>query len=121
MIRILNALLCSSIVPNKDGTGGELKGDNSMLSNQCQGLLTQQQVCFIQSKTLNETKKQRFVFKGFFFYFEGNCAHHCVGNDTCACFEGFKLKLDKKTCEGQFCSPSNFKLYFFSLTFCHVM
>ncbi|XP_075894096.1 fibulin-1 isoform X1 [Nelusetta ayraudi] len=50
-------------LPNKGGT--DENGDNSVLSDQCQG----------------------------------NCAHRCVANDTCACFEGFKLKPDRRTCE----------------------
>ncbi|XP_041852972.1 fibulin-1 isoform X2 [Melanotaenia boesemani] len=29
----------------------------------------------------------------------GKCAHQCVGNDTCACFKGFKLRPDGKSCE----------------------
>ncbi|KAM4572363.1 fibulin-1 isoform 2-T2 [Odontesthes bonariensis] len=29
----------------------------------------------------------------------GKCAHQCVANDTCACFKGFKLKPDGKSCE----------------------
>uniref|UniRef100_A0AAX7TIC4 Fibulin-1 n=1 Tax=Astatotilapia calliptera TaxID=8154 RepID=A0AAX7TIC4_ASTCA len=29
----------------------------------------------------------------------GKCAHRCVGNDTCACFKGYKLKPDGKSCE----------------------
>ncbi|XP_051545941.1 fibulin-1-like isoform X2 [Myxocyprinus asiaticus] len=28
-----------------------------------------------------------------------NCAHSCVGNGTCVCFEGYKFKADGKTCE----------------------
>uniref|UniRef100_A0A665UB60 Fibulin-1 n=1 Tax=Echeneis naucrates TaxID=173247 RepID=A0A665UB60_ECHNA len=27
------------------------------------------------------------------------CVHRCVGNDTCACFKGFKLKPDGKSCD----------------------
>uniref|UniRef100_A0A8D0D215 Fibulin-1 n=1 Tax=Sander lucioperca TaxID=283035 RepID=A0A8D0D215_SANLU len=27
------------------------------------------------------------------------CAHNCVGNDTCSCFKGYKLKPDGKSCE----------------------
>ncbi|XP_068168640.1 fibulin-1 isoform X1 [Antennarius striatus] len=27
------------------------------------------------------------------------CAHRCVGNDTCECFRGYKLKPDGKSCE----------------------
>ncbi|XP_049330394.1 fibulin-1 isoform X2 [Astyanax mexicanus] len=29
----------------------------------------------------------------------GNCAQRCVGNNTCACFAGYKLKPDGKNCE----------------------
>ncbi|XP_030587201.1 fibulin-1 isoform X2 [Archocentrus centrarchus] len=29
----------------------------------------------------------------------GKCAHRCVGNDTCACSKGYKLKPDGKSCE----------------------
>lgn len=29
----------------------------------------------------------------------GNCAHLCVGNNTCACFKGYKLKPDGKNCD----------------------
>ncbi|XP_008292780.1 fibulin-1 [Stegastes partitus] len=29
----------------------------------------------------------------------GKCAHRCAGNDTCACFTGYKLKPDGKSCE----------------------
>uniref|UniRef100_A0A3B4VNG8 Fibulin-1 n=1 Tax=Seriola dumerili TaxID=41447 RepID=A0A3B4VNG8_SERDU len=31
--------------------------------------------------------------------FSGKCVHTCVGNDTCACFKGYKLKPDGKSCE----------------------
>uniref|UniRef100_A0AAQ5YS77 Fibulin-1 n=1 Tax=Amphiprion ocellaris TaxID=80972 RepID=A0AAQ5YS77_AMPOC len=31
--------------------------------------------------------------------FLGKCAHRCVGNDTCSCFKGYKLKPDGKSCE----------------------
>ncbi|KAK1888497.1 Fibulin-1 [Dissostichus eleginoides] len=31
---------------------------------------------------------------------EGKCAHSCVGNHTCTCFKGYKLKPDGKSCEG---------------------
>lgn len=31
----------------------------------------------------------------------GKCAHRCVGNDTCACSKGYKLKPDGKGCEGK--------------------
>uniref|UniRef100_A0A665UA94 Fibulin-1 n=1 Tax=Echeneis naucrates TaxID=173247 RepID=A0A665UA94_ECHNA len=30
---------------------------------------------------------------------QGKCVHRCVGNDTCACFKGFKLKPDGKSCD----------------------
>ncbi|XP_030282666.1 fibulin-1 isoform X1 [Sparus aurata] len=30
---------------------------------------------------------------------KGKCAHSCVGNDTCACFKGYKLKPDGSSCE----------------------
>uniref|UniRef100_A0A3B4ZT81 Fibulin-1 n=1 Tax=Stegastes partitus TaxID=144197 RepID=A0A3B4ZT81_9TELE len=30
---------------------------------------------------------------------EWKCAHRCAGNDTCACFTGYKLKPDGKSCE----------------------
>ncbi|KAF3688569.1 Fibulin-1 [Channa argus] len=30
---------------------------------------------------------------------KGKCAHNCVGNDTCACFKGYKLLPDGKSCE----------------------
>ncbi|XP_040894238.1 fibulin-1 isoform X2 [Toxotes jaculatrix] len=30
---------------------------------------------------------------------EGKCAHQCVGNHTCTCFKGYKLKPDGKSCE----------------------
>ncbi|XP_056909097.1 fibulin-1 isoform X1 [Takifugu flavidus] len=30
---------------------------------------------------------------------KGVCAQRCVGNDTCGCFDGYKLQPDKKTCE----------------------
>ncbi|XP_071378780.1 fibulin-1 isoform X2 [Centroberyx affinis] len=30
---------------------------------------------------------------------KGNCAHQCVGNGTCSCFKGYKLKPDGKSCE----------------------
>ncbi|TSK13428.1 Fibulin-1 [Bagarius yarrelli] len=29
----------------------------------------------------------------------GNCAHSCIGNNTCTCFEGYRLKPDGKNCE----------------------
>ncbi|CAK6950948.1 fibulin-1 isoform X2 [Scomber scombrus] len=29
----------------------------------------------------------------------GKCAHLCVGNDTCACSKGYKLKPDGKSCD----------------------
>ncbi|XP_060742683.1 fibulin-1 isoform X1 [Tachysurus vachellii] len=29
----------------------------------------------------------------------GNCAHNCIGNNTCTCFTGYKLKPDGKNCE----------------------
>ncbi|KAM9496934.1 fibulin-1 isoform 2-T2 [Clarias gariepinus] len=29
----------------------------------------------------------------------GNCAHQCIGNNTCTCFTGYKLKPDGKNCE----------------------
>ncbi|XP_061917213.1 fibulin-1 isoform X3 [Entelurus aequoreus] len=29
----------------------------------------------------------------------GKCAHLCVSNETCACFKGYKLKPNGKTCE----------------------
>ncbi|XP_064174821.1 fibulin-1-like isoform X1 [Anguilla rostrata] len=29
----------------------------------------------------------------------GNCAQRCQGNGTCSCFEGYKLKPDKRSCE----------------------
>ncbi|KAM4734166.1 fibulin-1 isoform 2-T2 [Anableps anableps] len=30
---------------------------------------------------------------------KGKCDHVCVGNDTCACMKGFKLKPDGRSCE----------------------
>ncbi|XP_034733993.1 fibulin-1 isoform X2 [Etheostoma cragini] len=30
---------------------------------------------------------------------KGKCAHNCVGNGTCSCFKGYKLKPDGKSCE----------------------
>lgn len=39
------------------------------------------------------------------FSFVGKCAHSCVGNDTCACFKGYKLKPDGSSCEGKKCPP----------------
>uniref|UniRef100_A0AAQ4QLR6 Fibulin-1 n=1 Tax=Gasterosteus aculeatus aculeatus TaxID=481459 RepID=A0AAQ4QLR6_GASAC len=30
---------------------------------------------------------------------EWKCAHECVGNGTCTCFKGYKLKPDAKSCE----------------------
>ncbi|KAG7522590.1 fibulin-1-like isoform X1 [Solea senegalensis] len=30
---------------------------------------------------------------------KGKCAHLCVGNDTCACLKGYKLKPDGKSCD----------------------
>ncbi|XP_060932348.1 fibulin-1 [Limanda limanda] len=30
---------------------------------------------------------------------EGKCAHVCVGNNTCACLKGYKLKPDGKSCD----------------------
>ncbi|XP_008310444.1 fibulin-1 isoform X2 [Cynoglossus semilaevis] len=29
----------------------------------------------------------------------GRCVHLCVGNDTCECFKGYKLRADGKTCD----------------------
>uniref|UniRef100_A0A8C9W3H0 Fibulin-1 n=1 Tax=Scleropages formosus TaxID=113540 RepID=A0A8C9W3H0_SCLFO len=29
----------------------------------------------------------------------GQCSHHCLGNGTCACFTGYKLKPDGRNCE----------------------
>ncbi|KAI1882573.1 hypothetical protein AGOR_G00252150 [Albula goreensis] len=29
----------------------------------------------------------------------GNCEQRCQGNGTCACFEGYKLKPDGRSCE----------------------
>lgn len=37
----------------------------------------------------------------FLWCLSGKCAHRCVGNDTCACFKGYKLKPDGKSCEGK--------------------
>lgn len=31
----------------------------------------------------------------------GSCAHSCIGNNTCACFTGYKLRPDGKNCEGR--------------------
>uniref|UniRef100_A0A3Q1J7F1 Fibulin-1 n=1 Tax=Anabas testudineus TaxID=64144 RepID=A0A3Q1J7F1_ANATE len=31
--------------------------------------------------------------------FSGKCAHLCIGNDTCACLKGYKLKPDNRNCE----------------------
>lgn len=45
--------------------------------------------------------------------FPGRCAQRCVGNDTCACFDGYKLKPDEKTCEGM--SPLKIELEMFHL------
>uniref|UniRef100_A0A7N6BYE6 Fibulin-1 n=1 Tax=Anabas testudineus TaxID=64144 RepID=A0A7N6BYE6_ANATE len=30
---------------------------------------------------------------------KGKCAHLCIGNDTCACLKGYKLKPDNRNCE----------------------
>ncbi|XP_073327437.1 fibulin-1 [Pagrus major] len=30
---------------------------------------------------------------------KGKCAHNCVGNDTCACLKGYRLKPDGRSCE----------------------
>ncbi|XP_034542484.1 fibulin-1 isoform X2 [Notolabrus celidotus] len=50
-------------LPNQDET--EENGDNSVLSDPC----------------------------------DGKCAHICVGNMTCACTKGYKLKPDGRSCE----------------------
>lgn len=45
----------------------------------------------------------------FYISSPGVCAQRCVGNDTCGCFEGYKLKPDEKTCEGM--SPLKDELF----------
>lgn len=33
--------------------------------------------------------------------FSGKCDHVCVGNDSCACMKGYKLRPDGRSCEGK--------------------
>lgn len=40
----------------------------------------------------------------------GDCAHSCIGNSTCVCFDGYKLKPDGRNCEGRKILSSFFKI-----------
>lgn len=51
----------------------------------------------------------------------GGCSDNCTntfGSFFCTCPEGFKLKLDDRTCEGNFCQLLQFYALFF--TFLHM-
>lgn len=51
---------------------------------------------------------------------EAKCSQKCVGNGTCVCEEGFKLKPDAKNCEGKWDDfLLNFQLFLLRITHKH--
>uniref|UniRef100_A0A3Q2CE95 Fibulin 1 n=1 Tax=Cyprinodon variegatus TaxID=28743 RepID=A0A3Q2CE95_CYPVA len=50
-----------------------------------------------QTAELEQSKYVKTLIN--FCCFSEKCAHVCVGNDTCACLKGYKLKPDGRRCE----------------------
>ncbi|CAG06344.1 unnamed protein product, partial [Tetraodon nigroviridis] len=94
-------MCCDCCLLGKEARERSLPCDPSLpVGHRCSQVF---RVCCADEAQVNQTtptqQTKLITQQEFLVVFPGTCAHRCVDNNTCACFDGYKLKPDKKSCE----------------------